>query len=44
MFGPIARYQAADITSGCQTMSYTHVEKDLNRNEHLNLNIEKSTS
>ena len=39
MFGPNARYQAADITNGCQTMSYTHVEKDRNRNEHLNLNI-----
>ena len=44
MFGPIARYQAADITNGCQIMSYTHVEKDLTRTEHLNLNIEKNTS
>ena len=36
---PVARGNAADTTNGCQMMSYSHVEKDLNRNEHLNLNL-----
>ena len=36
IFNPIARGNAA----ACQMMSYSHVEKDLNKNEHLNLNLE----
>ena len=36
----VARGNAADTANGCQMMSYSHVEKDLNRNEHLNLNLE----
>ena len=39
IFNPIAYGKAADTTNGCQMMSYSHVEKDLNRNEHLNLNL-----
>ena len=37
IFHTIFRGKAADITNGCQMMSYSHVEKDLNKNEHLNL-------
>ena len=37
IFDPIARGNV-DTASGCQMMSYSHV--DLNRNEHLNLNLE----
>ena len=29
-----------DTSNGFQMMSYVHVEKDLNRNEHLNINLE----
>ena len=36
VFDPIARGKAA----ACEMMSFSHVEKDLNRNEHLNLNPE----
>ena len=36
----IARGNAIDTASGCQMPSYSNVEKDLNRNEHLNLNLE----
>ena len=36
IFESIARGNAAT----CQMMSLSHVEKDLNRNEHLNLNLE----
>ena len=39
IFYPIARGKAADTTNGCQMMSYSHVEKDLNKYEHLNLNL-----
>ena len=39
IFHSIARGNA-DTASGCQMMSYSHVEKDLNMNEHLNLNLE----
>ena len=35
IFDPIARGNAA----ACQMMSYSHTEKYLNRNEHLNLNL-----
>ena len=31
-----------DANSDCQMMSYSHV--DLNRNEQLNLNLDKETS
>ena len=36
----IARGNAIDTASGCQMTSYSNVENDLNRNEHLNLNLE----
>lgn len=35
---PIARGNATDTTNGCQMM--LSVEKDLNRNEPFNLNLE----
>ena len=31
---------AADTAKGCQMISYSDIEKDLNKNEHLNLNLE----
>ena len=34
IFDPIVCGNAADTANGCQMMSYSHVEKDLNRNEH----------
>ena len=40
IFDPIARRNAADTTNSCQVMSYSLVEKDLNENEHFNLNLE----
>ena len=40
IFVPIARGNAADNASGCQMMSFSHLEKDPNKNEHLKLNIE----
>ena len=40
IFDHIARGNV-DTASGCQMMSYPHV--DLNRNEHLNLNLENKT-
>ena len=36
IFDPNALSNAADTADTCQMMSYSHVEKDLNRNEHLN--------
>ena len=39
IFDPIAGGNAADTANGYQMMSYSHIETDLNRNEHLNLNI-----
>ena len=36
IFDPNALGNAADTADTCQMMSYSHVEKDLNRNEHLN--------
>ena len=44
MFDLIARGNAADTASGCQMISYSHIEKDLHGNEHLNLNLEQNTS
>ena len=38
IFDPIVRGNA-DNASGRQMMSYSNVEKDLNRNKHLNLNL-----
>ena len=40
ILNPIACGNTADIANGCHLMSYSHVEKDVNRNEHLNLNHE----
>ena len=40
IFDPITCGNAADTANSCQMMSYSHVEKDLNRNEHFNLNLE----
>ena len=37
---PIARGNAADTTNGCQMTNFSYVEKDLNSNEHLNLNLQ----
>ena len=34
IFDQIARGNATDTANGCQMMSYSHVEKDLNRNKH----------
>ena len=36
IFDPIARGNAADTVNDCQMMSYSHAEKDLDRNQHLN--------
>ena len=36
IFEPVASDDIVDITNGSQMMSYSHAEKDLNRNEHLN--------
>ena len=40
IFDTVARSNAADTANCCQKMSNSHVEKDLNMNEHLNLNLE----
>ena len=40
MFVPITRGDAANITNSYQTMNYTHIRKDLDRDEHLSLNHE----
>ena len=34
----------AATTSGLQMMSYAHVERNLNMNEHLNLSLENKTT
>ena len=39
IFNPVARGKAADTANGRQMMRYSHVEIDLNRNEHFNLNL-----
>ena len=36
IFAPLTRGKAAT----CQVISYFHVEKDLNKNEGLNVNLE----
>ena len=40
IFDTIARDNTADTTNACQMMSCPLVKKDLNSNEHLNLNLE----
>ena len=40
IFDPITRDNAVNTVSSSQMMKHYHVEEDLNRNEHLNLNIE----
>ena len=40
---PVACGNAADAVNDCQMMSHSHVEKNLNRCEHLNLNLEQNT-
>ena len=44
IFDLIAHGNAVNTANDCQIMNFSHVEKDLNRNEHLNLNIEQSSS
>ena len=44
IFDPIARGNDADTANCCQVMIYSHVEKDLNRNENFELNLEQNTS
>ena len=44
IFDPRARGDTAETANGCQVMRYYHLKKDLNRNEHLNLNLEQNTS
>ena len=39
-FRPNGCGNAADTANGCQMISYSHAEKDLNRSEDLNLNLE----
>ena len=39
IFHLIACGSADDTANGCQTMSYSHVEEDLNKNEHSTLII-----
>ena len=40
IFDTIGRGNTADIADGCQMMSYSHVQEDLKRKEHLNYNLE----
>ena len=40
IFRPAADDNGADNANGCQIVSYTHADKDLNRDEHLSLNLE----
>ena len=40
IFDPVACGDTADNASGCQMMGHSHVEKDLNRNDHLNSYLE----
>ena len=39
IFDPIARGNASGTANGCQMMNCSHIEKDLNKNEHLNLHL-----
>ena len=43
VFDPVARGNTADTTSCCQMMSYSHVQNNPIRNEHLTLNFENKT-
>ena len=40
IFDPIARGNDADPANCCQVMTYSHVEKYLNRNGSFELNLE----
>ena len=40
IFDAMACGNAVDTVNSCQIMSYSYVEKDLNKNEHFNLNLE----
>ena len=40
----IACSNAVYTANFCQMMSYSHVEKDVNGNEYLNINLEQNSS
>ena len=40
IFELIARYNAVNTANGYHVLSYSYVEKGVNGNEHLNLNLE----
>ena len=40
IFDPIVCGNAADTANDCQMMSFSHVQKDLNRNKYSKLNLE----
>ena len=40
IFDPIVCGNAADTANDCQMMSFSHIEKDLNRNKYSKLNLE----
>ena len=44
IFHLIAWGSADDTANDCQTMSYSHVEEDLNKKEHSTLIIESNSS
>ena len=44
IFYQIAGGNHTGTANGCHMMTYSHVEKDLSRKKHLNLNIEKKSS
>ena len=44
IFDPILCGNAAYTANDCQMMRYPHVEQNLKRKEHLNLNREYNTS
>ena len=43
MFDPTACDKATGPVSRCQTMNYSHAQKDLNSNEHLKSNLQYET-
>ena len=43
IFDPIAQANAADTANCCAMISHSHVQKDLNKNKCLNLNLELNT-
>ena len=40
IFDLMAHGNDAATANGCQIMRYSFIEKDLNRNDHLDLNLE----